>query len=269
MKRYSYFHGLLLSFFSKSFYRDVGVNWQGTGLLYIAVMVALLWIPTVLKMQRELGSFIDNDSVKLTEQIPAIKIRNGEVTTDVPTPYFINNPEDGTPVAIIDTTGKYKTLEDTPARMLVTRNTVVAKSDRDTRIYDLSNVQSFDIDRGRVEGWFGIARAWFVPVFYPLAFVISFFFRAIQILIYALIGLAFASMLQTRLPYKTLMRLAAVALTPVLVLDLLLDFSPMKIPFWGLLGIFVGLGYLFFAIKSNDEPEQVQQQYYPPPPPQV
>ena len=46
MKRYSIFHPLVLSFFSKSLYRDVGKNWRGTGLLYLLLIIALLWIPS-------------------------------------------------------------------------------------------------------------------------------------------------------------------------------------------------------------------------------
>ena len=38
MKRYSIFHPLILSFFSKSLYRDVGKHWRGTGLLYLLVV---------------------------------------------------------------------------------------------------------------------------------------------------------------------------------------------------------------------------------------
>jgi Protein of unknown function (DUF1189) len=265
MRRYTYFHGLPLSFFSKSFYQDVGKNWKGTGLLYIAIILALLWIPSVIKMQRELSNFVDNDSPSMTKQIPAVKIRNGVVSTDVQTPYYINSPE-GIPLVLIDTTGQHKTLEQTPAMMLVTKTTVVAKNNRETRIYDLRPVESFDIDRARVEGWLSSAKTWFIPAFYPLAILFSFIFRAIQILIYALIGMAFASVLHTKLEYKTLMRLAAVAITPVLVLNHLLEFSPVKIPLWTILGIGVGLAYLFFAVKSNTGTEPAPE-YYPPPPP--
>lgn len=266
MKRYTYFHGLILSFFSKAFYRDVGLNWAGTGLLYIAVILALLWIPTVIKMQREFAHFVDNDAPAMTKQIPAVTIKNGVLSTDVQTPYFIKNPDDGTPLAVIDTTGQYTSLDETPATVLVTKNKVIAKNRNETRIYDLSTVESFEIDRARVEGWLGTAKQWLIPVLYPLAVLFAFIFRAVQILIYALIGLAFASMLHTSLNYKTLMRLAAVAITPVLVLDLLLEFLPFKIPLWTILGIGVALGYLFFAVKSNSETEPEPQYYAPPPP---
>lgn len=239
MKRYSIFHPLVLSFFSKSLYRDVAKHWRGTGLLYLA-------------------------------QIPAVTISNGQVSTDATMPYFIKDPKTGANIAIIDTTGQYKTLEDTDAKLLLTKSKLIfSKSATETQTYDLSGVQSFYVDRARVEGWLGIVGSWFGPALYPLAVLFSFIFRAIQMLIYALVGMLFVQILHANLSFKTLMRLAAISITPVLVLDLLLGLLAVHIPGWWLLGIVIALGYLFLAVKVNSEPEDVPQ-YQPPvayPPP--
>ncbi len=264
MKRYSIFHPLVLSFFSKSLYRDVGKHWRGTGLLYLLVVLALVWIPTMVKGQLEMSRWVAGDSKEITKQIPAITISKGQVSTDVTTPYFIKDPKTGTAIAIIDTTGQYKTLEDTDAKLLLTKSKVIiSKSATETQTYDLSGVQSFYVDRARVESWLGTISRWFGPVLYPLALIFSFIFRAIQILIYALVGLLFAKILHANLNFKTLMRLAAISITPVLILDLLFEFVPVHIPRWSLLGIVIALGYLFFAVKVNAEPEDVPQ-YQPP-----
>jgi hypothetical protein len=264
MKRYSIFHPLVLSFFSKSLYRDVGKHWRGTGLLYLLVVLALVWIPTMIKGQLEMSKWVEGDSKEITKQIPAITISKGQVSTDVPMPYFIKDPKSGATIAIIDTTGQYQTLENTDAKFLLTKSKLImSKSTMETQTYDLSNVQSFYLDRARVEGWLVTVSRWFGPVLYPLALIFSFIFRAIQILIYALIGLLFAQMLHAKLDYKTLMRLAAISITPVLMLDLLFEFVPVRIPGWWLLGIVIALGYLFFAVKVNAEPEDVPQ-YQPP-----
>jgi hypothetical protein len=78
-------------------------------------------------------------------------------------------------------------------------------------IYDLSGIDGLSFDRARVENWMATAKRWFIPVGYPLAVIFSFAFRAIQMLIYALVGLLFARMLQVNLEYQALMRLAAIA----------------------------------------------------------
>jgi hypothetical protein len=260
MKRYSIFHPLVLSFFSGSLYRDVGQRWRGTGLAYLLFVLALCWIPTVIKMQFGLTQFVDHDSVKITQQIPAITISHGKVSTDVATPYFIKDPDTGNDLVIIDTTGKYEKLSDAPPKgFLLTKSKIITSNSAETRAYDLSGVDSFFLDRARVEGWLATARHWFVFAAYPLLVAFSFVFRATQALIYALVGLLFAHLLNVRLDYKTLLRLTAVSLTPVLVLDLIFEFVPLRIPLWNLLGIGVGLGYLFFAVKANSGSETVSQ----------
>lgn len=264
MKRYSFFHALFMSFFSKSLYKDVGRNWRGTGLLYLFMLLVIVWIPTMIKMQIGFSRFVDWEAPAITQQIPRITIKNGEASTDVETPYFIKDQQ-GNPIAIIDMTADYQNLDDTPATVLLTKKKVFVRSERrgETRSYDLASVGSFEMDRARVEGWLQTAKRFLVPVLFPIVLIATFIFRAIQILIYAGIGLLFARMLDTSLSYKTLMRLAAVALTPVLLLNLLLEFLPFSIPIWWLFGTVIGLAYLFLAVKSNAEsmPE------YPAPPP--
>jgi hypothetical protein len=264
MKRYSIFHPLVLSFFSKSLYRAVAKHWRGTGLLYLFIVLALFWIPTIIKGQLATSAWVDADSKEITKQIPAITISKGQVSTDVTTPYFIKDPKTGTDIAVIDTTGTYTSLENTEAKFLLTKSKLImSKSATETQTYDLSGVQSFYVDRSRVEGWLAAAKRWFIPVLYPLAVIFSFIFRAIQLLIYALIGLLFARMLHANLSYKTLVRLSAIAITPVLVLDLVFEFVPIHIPRWTLLGIVIALAYLFFAVKVNADAEEVPA-YQPP-----
>jgi hypothetical protein len=93
MKRYSIFHPLVLSFFSKSLYRDVAKNWRGTGLLYLAIVLALVWIPTIIKGHLAISAWVDGDSKEITKQIPAITISKGQVSTDVTTPYSSRTPK--------------------------------------------------------------------------------------------------------------------------------------------------------------------------------
>ena len=97
MKRYSIFHPLVLSFFSKSLYRDVAKHWRGTGLLYLFIILALIWIPSIIKGQLATSAWVDGDSKEITKQIPAITISKGQVSTDVTTPYFIKDPKTATP----------------------------------------------------------------------------------------------------------------------------------------------------------------------------
>jgi hypothetical protein len=256
MKRYSFFHAPFLSFFSGALYRDVARNWRGMGFLYMFVLLAVLWIPSIIKLQVGVNRFVDVESKKLTDQIPAITISHGKVSTDVPTPYYIKDPDSGTTFAIIDTTGGSESLDSLPGQgLLLTKTKLIMRNERETKSYDLAPVESFYLDRAKVESWLVMMKTWCVPVSYPLALVFSFIIRIIKILIYALIGLLIAYLLHVNLGYQTLMRLAAIAMTPVLILDLILEFSPGHIPLWSILAFLICVGYMFFAVKANSEPE--------------
>lgn len=270
MKRYSIFHPLVLSFFSKSLYRDVGKNWRGTGLLYLLLAIALLWIPSTIKGHRDFGRFVDNDAKQLTDQIPVVRISNGQASTDAPMPHAIKDPKSGATLAIIDTVDTSVETKNPAVPLILTKTKLIMrKNPTETQIYDLAGVQSFYVDRARVEGWLATGRTWFFPAFYGIAVLFSFIFRGIQILIYALIGLGFAAMLGAKLDYKTLMRLSAIAITPVMILNLLFDLGNFRVPGWMLLGIIAGLGYLFFAVKVNADEDEVPEYQAPPayPPP--
>src|SRR4030095_14975845 len=138
MKRYSIFHPLVVSCFSNSLYRDVGKNWGGTGLLYLLLMIALLWIPTIIKGHLGFARFADNDAKGITQQIPAITITNGHASTNVPQPYFIKNPKTGETLAIIDTRDNSEAGNTTVPLVLTETKLVTNKSATETRIYDLS-----------------------------------------------------------------------------------------------------------------------------------
>ncbi|MGH9874005.1 MAG: hypothetical protein ACRD9S_16260 [Pyrinomonadaceae bacterium] len=59
---------MILSFYSKSLYRDVGKNWRGTGLLYLLFLLVLVWIPTMIKGYVGLARFADTDAKEITQQ---------------------------------------------------------------------------------------------------------------------------------------------------------------------------------------------------------
>ncbi len=200
MKRYSIFSPLVLSFFSKNLYQDVGRNWKGTGFAYLLLLLALAWIPTIVQMQLGLMHFVSHDAVGLINQVPRITIKDGTVTTDVETPYFIKDPDNGKIAMIIDLTGKYDSLDGAEAKILLTQHKVVTKqSNNETRIYDLSNIKDFWLDRARLAGWARTFGSTFAVILYPFCVAGSYVFRILQALLYGAIGLLFASQIGVRL----------------------------------------------------------------------
>jgi hypothetical protein len=260
MKRFTIVHPLWMSFFSESLYQDVGKNWPGLAFTYLLLLLALVWIPPMVKMQIGLAHFVDKEAPPLIRQIPSIQIKKGEVSTEVPTPYFIKDPQSGKPAAIIDLTGQYTTLDNSEASVLITKTRLIVKSSsRKTDVYDLSSIQNFSLNRDEVESWAAIFKNWFIVVAYPLALLVSFAYRIVQALVYAAIGLVFAKILRASLNYPALVRLAVVAVTPVLWLDGARDLLGMQIAFWRLICFGIAMGYLFYGVRACSLQEAAQQ----------
>lgn len=255
MQQYNALQALYLSFYSAPLYQDVGRRWQGTGFLYLLLLLALAWIPHMAAVQTAIAEGIDNEAQALAGQIPAITISNGEVSTDVDTPHFIRDPKTDKLLAIIDLTGEYTSLEDTEAEVLLTKNQVLMRRNRggiqETRGFDLSTVESFTVTREDINRWLEAAKVWLAIIFYPFAVVFSFIYRVIQALIYAVIGLLIARSLKIGLEYGTLLRLAVVAITPVVILGTFLGVASIRVPGLSLISFAIAMGYLTFAIKSN------------------
>lgn len=260
MKRYSIFHVPVLSFFSKDLYRDVGLQWKGTGFVYLLLLLAICWIPVMIKLQRTFSNFIIKETPKIINQIPEITITNGEVSIKEPQPYYIKDPKTNEKIVIIDTTGAVTSLEDSKAIMLLTKTEVITqKSKFETRSYNLSNIKKFTLDQNKIKQWLNIIKKLLVPILFPLVILGSFAFRIIQLLIYAAIGMLFASWCKFKGTYQSLLRLAVVAVTPAIIIKTVLGMASIKLPLAGLWYFLCAMTYLFFIVKVISRVQKTQK----------
>ncbi|HEV8375196.1 MAG TPA: DUF1189 family protein, partial [Candidatus Polarisedimenticolia bacterium] len=100
MKQYGIFHPLALSFFSRSLYRDVAENWRGTGFLYLLLLLALCWIPPIVKFHRMTSGVLLTLGPAVLEQVPTVRIRGGEASIQEPQPYSVTVPGSDTPLLV-------------------------------------------------------------------------------------------------------------------------------------------------------------------------
>jgi hypothetical protein len=254
MKRFSVFHPLFLSFYSKPLYQDVAKNWKGGGFLSLLIVLVLTWIPVMITVNAEVGAFLDREAPKYINQVPKISVEKGEARVDVPTmPYSIIDPSSGMELMVIDTTGRITSLEQTPALSLLTKTKFMMRQEQrnEIRVFDLAAFEGLTLDSGRVNGWVQAFKSGFAIIAYPFAVAGSYLYRIVQALIYALIALIFARVLKVSLEYGALLQLALVAITPVLLLNTLRTVLGVPVPFAGLISFIVALGYLFLAVKAN------------------
>ncbi len=250
-KRYPMLHALYLSFFSSDLYRDVRGNWKGTGFLYLLLLLAVTWLPVIYKIHGELSEEIRREVPKYIEQMPQITIAGGRVSIDRPVPLTILEPDGRTPFMVIDTSGRIASLGQTQATVLLTGDRIMFRRPQGAeKIYDLAGTNAF-IDRDRADRWVQAVRRYFPIIAYPVALAASFADRVLQMMISVAIGLIFASMLKAPLDSAAVSRLAAVALTPAIVVSTLLLLAGIRMPASPVVFFAMGVGYLYFAVKAN------------------
>lgn len=254
MSKYSLFHIPPLSFFSTDLYRDMAFNRKGVGFGYLFLLLAFCWLILVFSLDSSFKSYLDENSPGILSQFPEITIIDGEASIKEMQPYYIDDLKSGEHIAVIDTKGTINSLDQTEAVILLTKTSVIFEKNKiETRTFDLSEVGDIVIDRTLLSNWIEAAKSWFAVFMYPFALAGSYFYRIIQMLIYAAIGLLFASINKTELEYTQLLRLSVVAATPGIIINTLFWVTGVNLPFAGFMYLILTLVYLFLGIKATTD----------------
>ena len=255
MRKYNLFHAFFMSFFSKDFYRDVARNWYGLSILFLLILVLVTGVPIIMEMNAGINQFVEQSSTQVVHQMPPVTIKNGRLSTPQNRPYLITMETDGEQEKIvIDTTGKYTSIEQAGARVLVTSTQVyMKKNDNETRVYTLENIEDFQMTQDDIKYWIKLFGKWFMIIFAPFLLAGMFFLRFMQVLLYTLFGLIMKAVLNSKINYGSLLSLTAMSLTPVILINLVLTVSKsgVDLPWW--VNFIIAMGYLFFGIMSEKD----------------
>ena len=238
----------------RPFWQDVIFRWKGWGILYLHIVVAIVWIPITFQLEMKFLDFVENDAEAWVEGFPGFYIEAGEVISDAyPMPYVWDDPDTGEPLFVIDTTGELTSLEGRPERFLLTRHSLwvrnAAGMERETR---LGAIPFFVMDEHLLLLLLKDARFYFLVLFYLCAFLISVTWRCIQCLLYG--GLAWAAGgFGKAVDFGGAARIAAMAITTVLWLDMVEDLLPFDVPGWGFICFVIAAIYLFWGLKVAKE----------------
>lgn len=255
MRKYSYAQAPFLSFFSGDFYRYISNEKTGTGFLYLFILLAIYVVPTVFKAESGFEDFIQNEAPKIITQVPEITISNGRASIEEPQPYTIIDPDTNKPLVVIDTTGQVTSLQNTEARVLLTKTYVIyEKNEYETRTYDLSDVGNLVINQAFINDWIAIAQGYFIVVLYPFILLGLFIAQIIRMLIYAVLGMVFVKMLKASNDYSSLLRLSVIAFTPVIIMQAIVEIMEIPIPASGLIFFLIAMMYLLFGVSSSRSP---------------
>jgi hypothetical protein len=269
MRKYTIFHAPAMAFFSREFYRDVGMHWQGISFLYLLLLLAICWLPFFFTIQGSVSTYIATKAPAFVSQIPLIRITNGEAFVEVAQPIKITDPESGKVEFLIDTTGAITSLEGSEAHGLLTKTSLAVRKDQnEIRTISLKTIGDFVITQQRVSSWLNIVRNFTGIVFYLSVVLGSFIFRIVQGLVYTVIGLLFAKLCRTRISFQALLSLSLLSITPVVIFATLTDLAGLNIPFSGWIYLVAAMIYLFLGVKAmavQEEPQQTEDNESVPP----
>src|SRR5262245_28493131 len=257
MRRYYLRHALAMSFYSPALYRDAARNWRGFGLTYLAGVLFLGWLRTWIKMHVDITTYLDEAVPEIVKQVPPVRIAGGEALVDGPQPCVIHEPRSGQIIAVLDTTGQALPKEADTAPMVLTKTslTVHRADNNETRVYELKQFDGLSLDQPSLGHWAGLFRKWYGWVLYPTIFVFVMVFRLIQVAFYAVVAAGLAKILQVQMSLGAFTRLAALAITPVLVLGTILEWAGAPLGWPG--GFLLEMMYLLLAVHWNREPFQL------------
>ncbi len=255
MTRHRAHEVLWLSFFSRSVYCDVAQRWTGIGARYLVLLVTLSWIPFAIAAQRELSNFGNEWVAELFAEAPTITIRHGVVSVDPPGRHEIRNPRTGSVVGVIDVDGDLNDLDALGAgTVMLTGSKIALHRHRrgEIRAYDLARVRRFSATSQDLVRWTRTLCRWGTLLVLPFLIGGSLIYRVFQALILGGLGVVVARSLDAELPYTALVRIAAIAVTPAVLLDTanaaLLQSRPAG---WALLCGALNVGFVIFGVAAN------------------
>lgn len=256
-REFAYYHAPILSFFSRTLYRDVARAWRGTGLLYLLFLLVVLWIPDMVRLQVALNALAEEGAPGLLRQVPSFRITKGVMSIDRPAPHTITDKQDK-PVIIFDDTGKFTSLDGTEASILITGTQVHVRDQNRTnsRVLDLASVDGVEITPQDIMDALIRVKHYGVLVMAPLVLFFSFWWRVFVGLLYSLLGIWVAGQAKLTLDHASIFRLALVAMTPMMVVSTVQDAMGISMPWSTLVTVVVSSGYLVFGIQSCSNPTQ-------------
>lgn len=251
---YSAIQALYLSFYSRELYQDVARNWKGRGLPYLFFILMIFWVPEIMNTHRTISGLIAEEGPQYIEQTPVITIAKGAASITEEMPFTIYNKKNQTPFAIIDTTGKTSSLDNSPAYLLITKNMLFIRiAEKEVRSLPLSNLGDQTITKKVIYDWLEVTNSLLIAMLFPLLLLISFGFHIIQVIFLSFLGGNIAKYFNVNLAFRALMRLSVVAFTPPLLLEAVHAILEISYPYSTFVSFILAAGYLYYAVGSNTE----------------
>lgn len=239
-----FFGSVFKSIVDFKFYKIISGNKVSKSFKYLAKLLLIVTIFLSIRFFADFVKFADDAMNWFDSNIGKIEIKNGAVLFDKPQPFTIKRFEF---TLSIDTTGKISSVEGAWG-MLFTKDKLLYKDQLgNISQYDLSKIPQLVLNRN----FFEAIKKNILWLIYLLIFlgtyVILFFAKLVQLGAFSIFSVVINLFRGAGLMYKSLINIGIYALTPSIILGLLVDGLKINIPnFWilysGIYMIFIIMG---------------------------
>lgn len=252
MERYNIFQALYMSFYSRKLYRDVAFNWGAKTFVYLLLLLSLTWVVFTYQLQQIVNQGYLRMADPIVAQAPTVTLKDGKVITPENRPYIVTDPQTHETLLVIDTSGKYTSLDQIQTDILVTETKVFSKpKENQQRIDEIPSKLNMTIYPDHLNTYAKkfIGFLW-MPMF-VFALMISYVYRIIQSLVYAIIGRVLAPMLNVRLSYWQIVQIMMVAITPVIIICTTMRALHLDVMHHNLFYFLLAMAYMIYGMLAN------------------
>jgi hypothetical protein len=208
-----------------------------------------------------LKDFQGTEAEAVIQQLPAITIDQGVMSANPPGPHVItlesgNESRRETLLVIDDSLDAVPPDVEVEAVVLTRHELGMVRPSRgERRVWTLTPEVDMNVTQDDVRAFFRSLVIWLPPLGYIAAVAGSLVFRVLQAVVYSAVAVPYARGLDVTLPFAAAMRLAAVAMTPVVLIRTALWFGPWE-PAWYVrwpVALLITGGFIAFGIRSCAE----------------
>jgi hypothetical protein len=284
-KKFTFVQAPFMAFFNGGLYQDVSENWKGSGALYIFLLSSAAWvISCVATFALPMMEVMNNkDFAGFIQQIPKMVIADGKLSIDRPSPYEMKDPKTGSAIIRFALDRKTDELVQGDPPIVITADQVLMRTDAAKyqtasnsddeaakpvfKFADISKAfpAKIELDSETIKQsltqFFIIAPIAVLFVCWPFIFL----GHLLQLLIFGGIGMLVANGMNKEMTFEKSMRLAAIAITPAVVISVGLTLLRSLVPtlgamlgFWGFASIAVSMAYLIMVMRALPGTDNIQ-----------
>lgn len=249
---FRYVRAIFQSFYSASLYRQVTFSWRGRGFAYLLFIVSLCTAPLVVKQHLAFMKFSGGYLRQVIEQMPKVAFRDGELHIAEASPYRIYDPNTGGPLITIDISDPNQEGGLDGAKVLMKRQRMVYGMNTDRMKASRYTSKSVVLERGDLTALADRLGFWFTPINALVLLVMGYLYSIAGLFITAGFGVWYAKKRNIALEPGVLTRVAAIALTPSLVLQMLTRLLEIHLPFQPIVVIAIASTYMWLVLRLGN-----------------